>query len=411
MDPVWFWLAAGGMTLAVAATLMAALWRGRTGAVPAASDIGVYRDQLDELERDVARGVVAAEEAERIRTEVARRILEADRAARGAAGIMPTPRAARLAAAGVIVLLLGVGAFVAYGRIGAPGYPDLPLAVRLAEAEARAVARPGQAEAEARFAAARPAAPEPAAEPRHVELMQQLRAVVAARPDDLQGQELLARNEAILGDFAAAHRAQAEVIRLRGAAATAADHAAHAELMILAAGGFVSPEAEAALNRALAADPREPTAHYYMGLMFAQNGRFDLAFRVWRPLLESSPPDAPWVAPIREQIAEVAARAGVDYAPPAPARGPDAAAVEAAADMTPEARATMIRGMVEGLMARLATEGGPPEDWAQLIRALGVLGERERAAAIWAEAQGRFAALPEALAMVREAAAAAGIVP
>jgi cytochrome c-type biogenesis protein CcmH len=406
MDQVWFWVAAGGMTLAVAASLVLALWRPR-GAEPAAAyDLRVYRDQLREIERDLARGTVQPEEAERLRTEVARRALAADRALAAAAPDR-TPGTARLVAVVLIALAVGAGTVWAYLRIGAPGYPDIPLAARLAEADARLAARIGQDEAEARFAATRPAPADP--DPQHADLMVQLRAALAERPGDLRGHELLARNEALIGDFAAARRAQERVIALKGDAATAEDHAALAELMIMAAGGFVSPEAEAALKRALDADPRNPTAFYYMGLMFAQNGRFDLAFRVWRPLLEASAPDAPWVEPIRAQIGEVAALAGVPYTPPERPRGPTAEQVEAAAGMAPEDRAAMIRGMVEGLAGRLATEGGPAEDWAQLIRALGALGERDRAAAIWAEAQGRFADRPAALALVRAAAEGAGV--
>jgi cytochrome c-type biogenesis protein CcmH len=52
--------------------------------------------------------------------------------------------------------------------------------------------------------------------------------------------------------------------------------------------------------------------------------------------------------------------------------------MEAAAEMAPEDRAAMIEGMVEGLAGRLATEGGPPEDWARLITAFGVLGAASR---------------------------------
>ncbi len=63
--------------------------------------------------------------------------------------------------------------------------------------------------------------------------------------------------------------------------------------------------------------------------------------------------------------------------------------------MTPEDRMDMIRSMVDGLSDRLATDGGPPEDWARLINALGVLGDTEQAAAIWTEAQSVFADTPD----------------
>jgi cytochrome c-type biogenesis protein CcmH len=180
---------------------------------------------------------------------------------------------------------------------------------------------------------------------------------------------------------------------------------------VLAAGGYVSPEAEDALTKTLRLDPRNGTALYYSGLMFAQSGRPDMAFRLWRPLLEDSAPDAPWVEPVRQQIAQVAADAGVRYTPPtiAPLAGPDAADIAAASDMTAQDRDNMVRGMVEQLSDRLASEGGTPQEWARLISALGVLGEEERASLIWAEAQEVFAGTPAALNTVRAAAVKTGI--
>ncbi len=56
----------------------------------------------------------------------------------------------------------------------------------------------------------------------------------------------------------------------------------------MAAGGYVSPEAEAALSEVLRREPSNGRARYYTGLLYAQTGRPDLAFRVWRPLLEDS---------------------------------------------------------------------------------------------------------------------------
>jgi cytochrome c-type biogenesis protein CcmH len=106
-----------------------------------------------------------------------------------------------------------------------------------------------------------------------------------------------------------------------GDKAGSGDHAQLAGLMVLAAGGFVSPEAELALVKALTLDKREPRARYLTGLLFAQNDRPDLAFRVWQPLLAESNPDAPWVGPIRAGIEEVAALAGLRYELP-PVKGP-----------------------------------------------------------------------------------------
>lgn len=409
-----FWILAAIMCLLVSGLLALALLR-RTEPDEAsdARDIGVYRDQLADIERDVERGVLAPEEAERVRIEISRRILEADKSASGADVASAAPRWSRTGATLAVVLAVLGGGLGLYAAIGAPGYGDMPLAGRIEAADEAHRSRPAQAAQEA--ALGRVFSPPANADPGFLELMARLREAVAQNPEDLRGQELMARNEAGLGNFTAAHAAQARVIALKGPAATADDHAIHGELMVLATQGYVSPEAEAAFRRALDLMPTNGSARYYLGLMHAQSARPDLAFPIWRQLLSESPVQAPWIPPILAQIAQVADAAGIRYTPPTlrtPALpGPSADDIAAAEDMTSEDRAAMIRGMVEGLAARLATDGGTAEDWARLIGSLGVLGDTERAAAIWAEAQQVFADAPEAVETIRQAARAAGVAP
>ena len=69
----------------------------------------------------------------------------------------------------------------------------------------------------------------------------------------------------------------------------------------------------------------------------------------------------------------------------------------------------MIAGMVEQLGTRLASEGGPAEDWARLISSLAVLGRMEEARAIYAEAQSRFAGRTVELSALRETAVTSGV--
>lgn len=398
-----FWIAALVLGALVSLLLAVSLLRRPLQAQNAAqSDILIYKDQLADLDRDKVRGLIAPEEAERARLEISRRILEADKAAARSSGARSAPGTlSAITAAGVVATVL-VGGAALYWQLGAPGYPDLPLNSRLAAAAEMRAERPDQATAEAGVTR-----PEVEANPDHVALIEQLRTELERRPDDLRGHTLLVDNEARLGNLVAAHRAQANVLRIKGDSATADDYAKYADLLVLSAGGYVSPEAEQALTRALNLDPTNGTARYYSGLLFAQTGRPDLAFRFWSALLEDSPTDAPWVPVIEARIGEIAMRAGVNYSPPAP--GPDADAVAAAEDMSPEDRAEMIRGMVEGLADRLATDGGSPEEWARLVGALSVLGETDRAAAILEEARTVFAEDPDALRRIEAAADRAGV--
>ena len=402
---VWFfWAAAAILVGAVAATLMRAMARARLDERASADfDLAVYRDQLTEIERDIARGAIAADEGARLRTEIQRRLLDTDRSARTA----PQVSVSRSGLGGAaVVAVLTAGALGLYWQIGAPGYPDLPLQARLDMSEQFRLSRPSQAEA---MAEAVLPPPRTDIDPDFAQLMDRLRQTVEERPEDARGLELLARNEAAIGNLAAAAEAQARLVALRAQDASAEDHAAHAELMVMAAGGYVSPEAEAALVRALEIDPRNGTARYYSGLMQAQIGRYDRAFVLWRHLLDEGPGDAPWIAPIRAQIEDLASRAGVTYTLPPAARGPNAADVAAAAEMTPEERQAMIEGMVDQLAERLAAEGGPAEEWARLITALAQIGRMDQARAIYAEAQTRFEGRSVDLSGLREAAVMAGV--
>ncbi|TCP42167.1 c-type cytochrome biogenesis protein CcmI [Rhodovulum marinum] len=409
-----FTFVALGLAAVIAALLTVTLIRGRSGdEPPAAYDLRVYREQLREVDRDLARGVITEEEAGRIRTEVSRRVLEADRKLKDQSGGTQAPRTVSLVTGTLVLALLLGGAWAIYSRIGAPGFADQPLKTRLADAAEFRAERMRQAQAEAEA----PPIPMPPPDPEHLKLVDRLRAVVAERGDDLRGFLLLARNEAALGNFDAAYAAQSKAIELKDGRATAEDYATMADMMVLAAGGYVSPEAEGVLENALNRDPRNGTALYYWGLMHIQTGRPDIAFRVWRELLSVSEAGDPWLEPVRNQIADLAWYAGDDdYTPPplpegaAPGlRGPSAEDMEAAAEMTPEQRQEMIRNMVAGLSDRLARQGGSPEEWAQLIRALGILGDTGQAGAIWAEAQQVFGPHPEALDTVRAAAQAAGV--
>jgi len=150
--------------------------------------------------------------------------------------------------------------------------------------------------------------------------------------------------------------------------------------------------------------------------MYAQTDRPDIAFRLWRALQADSPADAPWQPVLRATLPDLAAAAGIPYQPPAaqqpaaPLAGPSAEDIANAAQMSAEDRNAMIRGMVDGLAERLATEGGSAAEWSRLIGALGTLGELDRARAIFDEAQQVFADKDADLTTLRNTARAAGLI-
>lgn len=311
---IGFWtvilILAAGVAVLLIASLIGHLRHGLK--TRRASDLDIYRDQMRDIDRDVGRGIMARDEAERLRVEIGRRMLAADRMAAGDGDDGADTRP-RLVLA-VLFIALAVGAAVPlYARLGVPGHADMPIAERLAAADANLAERPSQADMVARL----PAPPVVETDAEYDALMEQLRAQVdPATSSDPRGLALLVRNEALLNHFPAAEAAQRRLIDVLGPDAGAADHAMLAEILVRAAGNYVSPEAETELAAALAIDRDEVTALYYTGLMYAQAGRFDRAFDLWRRTIDQAPMGMAWFADLHEQIGRAAALAGVQYEPP-----------------------------------------------------------------------------------------------
>lgn len=384
-----FWLTVFALTLFVAVPIARAMGRGQSPQDDGAN-VAFYCDQLAEIDRDVARGVLDEDEADRARLEVQRRLLASDAAS--AQRSVPSARTRYVMPFIVVAGLLG-GAGAIYSTIGAPGYGDLPLADRIAEGDARRTNRPSQAA----MVAAAPAPNAVDADPAYLDLVAKLRLVMLDRPDDIAGWQLLAQHEARLGNFANAADAADQVIAIKAGDATVDDQIIWIDRAVAAAGGLVSPEVEDRLRQILVDAPGSLAARYYLGLLYAQTDRPDLAFRFWRSVVEADVP-SPHTTLARQNIEEAAFRAGSDYTLP-----------ETNAAPSGNIDSDDIQNMVSGLASRLATQGGSAREWARLIRSYGVLNQLDAAAEVWAEAQTTFAASPEAISILREAASQAGV--
>ena len=394
-----FWITAIAMTLIFAAFLVAPVLRGRGGSADQPSDVAVYKAQLAEIDRDVARGVLEEDAADRTRAEVSRRLIAAAKATPLAEGSGPSGVVIGLS----VLIMLGVGVGV-YTLVGAPGAPDQPLAQRHAEAEQQRLNRPSQAE----MAAMAPPPPAVDAPEEYLESVAQLRAVMEERPNDPRGWELLAYHETELRNYTAAAEAQERLITLRGDPSTE-DLTRLLDLLVAATDGRISPEAEGVARLLLERDRNDLAGRYYLGAMHNQNGRPDLAFRLWRPMVDAGDPGF-HTALASSAIENAALRAGVEYTLPE-TRGPSMADIEAAEDLTDEERMEMIGGMVANLANRLATEGGPASDWARLIQSYASLGEAETAQTILNEATQVFANDPNGMAVLRDVAERMGLTP
>lgn len=337
-----FWIIAAVLTLCACLAVLLPVMRGNAAAAPDAShDLAVYRDQLAELERDIARGVIAPGEAEQARAEIGRRILKL-------AGNPDDSRAGGHGRAGRIivtcaVLAIPVASWGLYAATGSPHLPAQPLDARLDTSPADSTLD---------------------------ELVARAEAHLAANPSDGKGWDVLAPIYYRMGRFADSQFAYRNAIRLLGS--TAAREIGLGEAIAAEAGGLVTVEAQAAFERALILEPNNERAQYILAMGLAQEGKTADAAAALIRMREGLPEDSPWRGAIEQALAGLTAE---DAQP-----GPGDAEVEAAAMMSEEDRAAMIDGMVAGLDRKLRDNPDDPEGWRRLVRSYMVLDRPEEAA-------------------------------
>jgi cytochrome c-type biogenesis protein CcmH len=380
------WIAIGLLTALTVAALAWPLLRA-SGRATDRRDYGltVYRAQLKEIERDLASGVLSADQAAAARVEIQRRMLAEDRqdGVAGQGTVQPYYRAFALALAAGIVPL---GAILIYLTLGSPGAPDMPLASRQAEIQAIAEGS--------------------AALTSEVEA---LRGRLADNPADraswLRLGDVLRQMERF-EESAEAYRRAAHL------EADPESFGLYAEMLVLAQQGTVPVEARSVFEHVLASSPGDPRSLYYLGLAAEQAGQPRAALERWVRLQAVSPPDAPWMGMLTARMESLAAENGIALAPlreaarqemgqgasqgasrgasrgaaEAPARGPGRADIEAAQQMSAEERAAFVQSMVDRLADRLKEQPQDEEGWLRLARAYGVQGEPEKALAAYEEA-------------------------
>jgi cytochrome c-type biogenesis protein CcmH len=358
---MWLWLV---MALMTAAAIFAVLWPlSRRVRLASGSEVAVYRDQLDEIGRDWAAGLIGEREAEAARIEVSRRLLAAadtEAAVGSGTGVGAGRRRRAAALAALILLPLGAAGF--YLRLGSPQLPGEPIeSRRQVSAEQGSIA----------------------------ELVGRVEAHLEQNPEDGRGWEVVGPVYMRLGRYDDAVKARKNALRLLGPNATR--EADLGEALTGAADGVVTAEAKQAFDRAVALDENDVRARYFVGLAAEQDGRPKEAAEIWRKLLAGAPVDAAWTSFVRESLARL------DPAAAAAQPGPSAGDVAAAGQMAPEQREAMVRGMVSRLAVRLKTDGGDVEGWLRLLRAYMVLGDRQQARAAADDARRALASDPDKL--------------
>ena len=326
-----FWLIAGILTFGV---VLAMIWPIINGTGPTAErgsyGLRVYRDQLDELERDHEQGRIGDDELTAARIEIQRRMLAADSEARAEAGTAstendPAVRSQRMLTVVLLVFFIPAGALAAYLSFGRPDLPNSPYADRAAErlqvqkARAKAQAQvkaQGKANTVAQKTGTAPdattlsptseqiAATQTTSPADRQATIQSMVKGLAARlehsPGDIQGwmrlgrsYEVLERPQDALKAYAHAAKQAPKQVDVQMAYARALFPQGTPETAI--------PDAfKTAIQQVLSLDSALAEAIFYGGMIAANEGDTATARDLWSSLLKRMAPDTP-AKPILER--------------------------------------------------------------------------------------------------------------
>lgn len=387
--------------------------------------ITVLKDQLADVDVQLAAGTIPAGDAEGLRVEIKRRMLAAGHIAEDQRRTMGSRALAGVAIGMAAMVALAAGAL--YSTMGQPGMGGA--AVRVA-APANGPAAP---------VADQPQAAEIAS------LVGALETRVAADAKNPEGWRMLGWAYYQTDRYAEAATAYGKAVALKPDGA--GYQSAYGEALVLAADGQVTPAARAAFDKAVASDGNDARARYFVGVAQQQGGDAKAAIANWLALLADSTGDAPWVPQVRSMI-EAAARdakidvtaqlaaikplasGGASVAPPpmpglagvaataagaaaGPAAsgspGPSADQVAGAANMVPADRQAMIASMVDGLAKRLEANPKDEAGWLRLMRSRSVLGDAPAARKARDDGLKAFAGDAQATTRIKASAAELGL--
>jgi len=375
--------------------------------------VAVYLDQLIELEKDAAAGLIDTDQAEAARAEIKRRILAADRAQK--------PLLARLslrernlagaAVAGVVTL----GSVALYASNGSPTLPA---------ASAQIARMQGSSAVEELAAATRaldaPQLSQPQSRLGSVdEMIDRVVARVSQNPNDVEGWRMLGWSYFNTEHFAQSAAAYAKAFELNPNDSSLGS--AYGEALVRAAEDRVTDDAKAVFEKTLKVDGKDARARFFMGLAKEQAGNKTAALDDWVAILNEADSNETWFGDLRQRVSELSQDAGIDVSTrlhrknaaatggvlaalqqqdssPVGSQkkdGPTADDVRNADAMPPADRAAMIRSMVDGLATRLEQSPGDVEGWIKLIRSRKVLGETKEAAQALQRALDVFKTAPQ----------------
>lgn len=253
--------------------------------------------------------------------------------------------------------------------------------------------------------ASQPTAAPPGAEasqqPTVDSVIAKLEAKLKTDPNDAEGWRMLGWSYFQTERFAEAATALQHATNLDNHTAETFSFLGEALVLASKEEGRIPRDAQAAFDQALKLDPKDARARYFKGVAIDMAGQHKQAIDLWFDLLKDTPADAPYAEDVRSVIRKVGEKNGIDvekrlaeaqFAPPAGGMvtngaakamggipGPDQSQMQAAGKLPSGQQDAMVRGMVDGLEAKLKANPNNADGWIMLMRSRMQLGEPAKA--------------------------------
>ena len=231
----------------------------------------IYRDQLDTLERDLARGVISPADCEATRDELQLRLLDDTEAPAAVQATNDTSFWSGRLTAATIALLMPLGAVGMYWWLGEPAAID-------------------------------PVASHKANDDQAMKMVDSLAARLKANPDNPKGWAMLARSYKVMGRFTEAEQA---FLKAGDLINTEPDLMVdYADLLAVRNNNNIEGKSLELVNKALSINPQHPMGLMMAGVAAYRRGDFKGAVARWETLLALLEPGSPDAQQVETDIAD-----------------------------------------------------------------------------------------------------------
>ena len=387
--------------------------------------MSVYRDQMEEVERDLEQGVLDKKSAKIARSEIEQRILEKVASPEGdrtSTQFSPEVRSGALVGAVAIVVL---GSVTLYGVTGRPDLEAKPFAgiLKLGVTEngnnQKVLQLPATTGSNSQTNVSSGVGSKTAGDVK--DMIGSLAARLEKNPLDAAGWRMLAWSYFSTKEYKKSAEAYGKAVALAGKDPLV--QSAYGEALVRAADGLVTTKALAVFDTVLTLDKNDARARFFKGLALEQDGDPGAAINLWIDILKTAPNDADWIANLRQRVQELAAASSIDLTGRLNVSSevasrkivkksepvPTSKDVQAVLALPPKDQQAMILSMVERLAARLEENPRDAKGWIRLMRSRLVLGETDAAQNARRRAEQVFSDEPQTLIQITSAAKKMGL--